>query len=288
MRWVRWIVLGFALVTSLEAGNPILFMVSPPRSLSTAFTRMMYERGDCAIYHEPLYHPYCLALFPDYAKETYRSDAYTSLEQVKSEIFSAAEKRMVFVKEISNAVEEVLLSDLGFIKNPQVQFVFLLRNPHHTALSFYKKCPEQTHALKEFMGFEALYKVYCRMESLIDRSLPIILSEDLCDHPEETVQAFCETMHISYIPEALHWKQLDDQFDVAKEWHEYKLEGPVEIWHGNAISSSGFGRVSQYAVDEFGEPTFEEVEDLEDRELVREAYLYNLHFYHLLKEKMRS
>lgn len=290
MKHIRVLFFGITILSLhfLEAEHPIIFMVSLPRSISTAFTRMMYERGDCTIYHEPLYHPYCMIYSPEYAREVYRKGAYSSLEQVKSELFAAADERMVFVKEISNAAEEFLLKDSSFTNHKQLKFVFLLRNPHHAALSFYKKCPEQINALQEFMGYEALFRVYCWVERETKQTPHIILSEDICNHPEETIRAFCEKMQIPFLPEALNWKRLEQTFDLVKEWHEYKFEGPVDLWHGNAISSSGFGRVSQYAVDEYGAPTFEEVENLEDRKTVREAYLYNLRFYYLLKEKLRS
>jgi hypothetical protein len=278
----------FALFSSLEGGNPIIFMVSPPRSLSTAFTRMMYERGDCAIYHEPFYNPYCRIYFPEYAKEVYRKEAYTSLEQVKWELFSAAEERPVFVKEISNAAEEFLLKDSSLIHHEQLKFVFLLRNPHHVALSFYRKCPDQGNALQDFMGFEALYRVYCYLEKELHQTFHIVLAEDLVNHPEETIQKFCEKMHLPYLPEALNWKKLDEDFDPVQEWHEFKWDEHVDIWHGNAISSSGFGTPSSYALNEFGEPTFEEVEDLHDREILQKAYEYNLSFYNRMKDKIQS
>lgn len=287
MRHIRLIFLSifFLLSSSIEAGNPIIFMISPPRSLSTAFTRMMYERGDCAIYHEPLYNPYCRIYFPEYANIAYRKEAYVSLEQVKAELFSAAEERQVFVKEISNAAEEFLLKDASLIHHEQLKFVFLLRNPHHVALSFYKKCPDQVKALQDFLGFEALYRVYCYLESELHQPFHIVLTEDLFSRPEETIHAFCEKMDLPYLPEALNWKKLDAGFDLVQEWHEFKSVEEVEIWHGNAINSSGFGMPSFYAVDEFGEPTFEEVENADDRAEVRKAYLYNLRFYQLLLDK---
>lgn len=270
---------------SIEAGNPILFMISTPRSLSTAFTRMMYERGDCTIYHEPFYNPYCRFYFPEYSLLAYRNDAYTTLEQVKAELFSAAEERMVFVKDISNAVEGFLLKDRSLIHHEQLKFVFLLRDPHHVALSFYKKCPDQVKALQDFMGFESLYRVYCHIEHELQHSFHIVLTEDICNRPEEAVREFCDQMQLPFIPEALNWKKLSDDFDLAQEWHEFKYDEHIEIWHGNAIRSSGFGSPASYAVNALGEPTFEEVEDLEDREEVRKAYFYNLRFYQLMLVK---
>lgn len=281
--WLIFLLLFLS--ASVEAGNPIIFMISTPRSLSTAFTRMMYERGDCAIYHEPFYNLYCRIYFPEYSLLAYRKEAYATLEQVKTELFSAAEKRTVFVKDISNAVEGFLLADPSLTHQEQFKFVFLLRDPHHVALSFYKKCPEQVHALQDFMGFEALYRVYCHLEQELQQSFHIVISEDICHCPEKAVREFCDKMQIPFIPAALNWKKLSDDFDLAQEWHEFKYDEHVDIWHGNALNSSGFGAPASYAVDAFGEPTFEEVENLNDREEVRKAYLYNLRFYQLIMEK---
>ncbi|MFV0340637.1 MAG: hypothetical protein ACK5MA_08460 [Parachlamydiaceae bacterium] len=51
------------------------------------------------------------------------------------------------------------------------------------------------------------------------------------------------------------------------------------LWHSDAINSDGFGKPSQYALDANGEPTFEEIANLKDREKVRAAYLEMLPFY---------
>lgn len=283
--------LFFLLVTvicfSLHANHPIIYMVSTPRSLSTAFTRMMYERGDCAIFHEPSQYAFDTIYYPEFLERTFKPGGLETFEEVKEALFSEAKNRLVFAKEMSFGVEEFLRKDPEFIRNPQVHCLFLLRNPHHAAISFYKKYPTfDLNTLPSLLGYELLLKVMENVERVTRKPPFIILTEDLYADPHSTVKAFCEEVGIPFMPEKLSWEKLDSSFDVQKEWHEGKIEESWRLWHGDAIFSGGFGKPSQYALDDFGNPTFEEIENLEHREIVRNAYEYNLPFYNQIRKRL--
>lgn len=50
---------------SIVYANQIIILLSHPRSLSTAFERIMRERGDMFVLHEPFTYLYYLKNFPN-------------------------------------------------------------------------------------------------------------------------------------------------------------------------------------------------------------------------------
>lgn len=263
--------------------HSVVYLISTPRSLTTAFTRMMFARGDFSIYHEPSHNAYCLIHHPEFAKQTYTAKAPATYETVKQTLLEEATKIPVFVKEMSNAAEEFLKANPDFLSHEHVRFAILLREPHHSMISYYKKAPELVKNLHEILGYEALYHLIQWMGSHAKHPFHILHSEDLCNNTEEAVQAYCKSMGIAYLPEALHWKALDSSFDPERDWHEYKIGDSIEHWHSDALSSTGFAKSSYYAVDSEGSPTFEEIANLEDREEIKRAYAQTLPYYLLLK-----
>lgn len=266
--------------------HKIVYLISPSRSLSVAFTRMMYERGDFEIFHEPSQFVYNKKYWGEEYQRWYRPDSYATFDDVKQHLYAAAEKRPVFVKEMSFAVEELLLNDSEFIQNEKIHFVFLMRNPHHSTISFYKRLYEIVPRINELIGCESLYHVFQKVESEAKNKPIIFFTEDLFDSPYKTVEALCNQLNIAFIPKALHWSSLDPSFDFQKEWHELKVPGSVDHWHGEAIRSTGFSKPAGYAVGRDGSPTFEEIEDISHRDYYRKAYLHNLTFYNLVKDKV--
>ncbi len=259
--------------------HPILYLISTPRSLTTAFTRMMHARGDFSVYNEPAHYAYCLKHYPEFAKQSYTQEAPATYPAVKDVLLKEAKSMPVFVKEMSIASEEFLASNPEFVNLEQVRFFFLMRNPHHTAISFYRKCPDPVDELHDVLGYEQLYNIMLWIQDKTGKAPYVVVAEDLCNNPEATVAEFCKRMEIPFIPNSTQWQALDEHFNPAIEWHEYKYEGPTLLWHSDAINSEGFGKPSQYALDANGEPTFEEIASLKDREKVRAAYLEMLPFY---------
>lgn len=252
--------------------HPIVYMVSPPRSISTAFMRMIHARGDFEVFHEPSHYAYCTVYYSEFVKENYYREAPSTYAAVLENLLQASCKKPVFAKEMGISSEEFLKANPDFLKNPQVRFVLLIRNPHHSLLSFYKKCPEAIDFMFEVMGYDAILRI---LETAIASGHPpcrIILAEELLQDPEKEVEAFCKDVNIPFIPGSTHWEPLPPSFDPILEWHEYKFPGPIELYHGDAISSSGFGQPAAYAIDENGSPSFKEVQDPVDREKMKMAY----------------
>lgn len=271
-----------------NASKKIIYMISPPRSLSTVFTRMIQARGDFKIFHEPSQYAYDLIYYPEFAEASFKIDGFTSFAEVKENIFETSKERPVFVKEISFAVEEFLINDSEFIQNENVHFVFLMRDPHHTAISFYKKVQTTPFGMNHLLGYESLYRILSKVLKEAKHKPLILLTEDLYNAPEKTIQLFCQHTEIPYLPEALVWSNGETPLDIEKEWHELKFPQNIQHWHGDALNSNGIAKPSSYAVDDSGKPTFDEIQDQEHREYFMEAYFYNLPFYNKIIEILQN
>lgn len=203
--------------------HKIIPLWSVPRSVSTGFERMMMERGDFKVIHEPFSYFF-------YAKEqaatavgmqvdpNHPQDFEAILEMIKR----AAETSSVFFKDMS--YHPIARADEEFMK--LFENTFIIRDPAITLISHYKMNPDFTYAEA---GFDSIYKMFQMVLAQTDRIPAILDAEDLIENPYSVVKGYCEITGIPFMPEALTW---DAQ--LKKEWKTW------EPWHIDAGKSTGF------------------------------------------------
>ncbi len=267
--------------------NKIIYLISPPRSLSIAFLRMMHARGDFKIMHEPCVLPYDLIHYKEHTKDWFRKDVPGTYQKVKEKIVQEAKNSNLFIKDMGFACRDLFLNDVEFIKNTNIQFVFLLRNPHHAILSFYNKTKEVFDGFSDLIGYKSCYEIFKEVKKFSTLSPLIIYTEDLYSNPKETVQKFCANVQIPFIESSLSWQDLGENFEGFKEWGETKFKEHTQHWHGDAIKSTGFGKPALYKVDENGKPTFSEITNEHDKKACTKAYEENLKFYNLFLNEIK-
>ena len=91
---------------------PIIALWAHPRSMSTATERIMHERGDCKVFHEP---------FLAYHYLHQRADNMPMLDtelakprdypEIRQQLLDAGERLPVFFKDMSYFVIDALLQD---------------------------------------------------------------------------------------------------------------------------------------------------------------------------------
>ncbi len=204
--------------------NKIIILVSPPRSLSTAFLRMMESRGDFYIMHEPLIKPYDFIHYPELTKDWFRTEALSTYQEVKNTIIEKSKTRNVFIKEMGFSAREFLLHD-DLIKKDNIYVVFLLRNPHHVVISFYnalnKVSTAQIPHFENLIGYKATWELFENVATIAKNKPIIIRTENLYMNPKETIKRYCDHIGIDFIVESLVWKNLGNSFN-GKEWLESK------------------------------------------------------------------
>ena len=252
------------------------------------FLRMMHARNDFGVMHIPANWAYChVNNYLDIVEGWYRQDAPTSYAEARNDIMKEAATAPVFVGENTHTAVEFLAANEDFKTSPQVQYICLLSQPHKAIISYYEKKKDYfdklpRHQLSKSIGLKDLYEL---LEDFKSKNLPkplILSSEDLYNKTHETVQSVCTYLGIPFKEESLHWEDLSENFTSFPGWYTIELTNCAKQWHSVAIASTGFTLPQSFGLDEFGNPTFEEIANPDHREICKEAYQENLHYYNLL------
>ena len=120
--------------------NSIVALWTHPRSISTAFERIMMERGDFTILHEPFSYLYYIhedgaTLSPQYVDPAHPTD-YAG---IRAHIEQTAEARPVFFKDMCAHCFQDLDADEPFLQ--RLTNTFLIRDPAKAIASFYAMNP---------------------------------------------------------------------------------------------------------------------------------------------------
>jgi len=270
---------SFSLSWGSEGEQKIVYLISGPRALSTVFLRMIESRGDFIVYNEPTIPVYDRVYYSDITEGWFRDDANTTFEEVKRKIFELNKNSDVFVKDMSFSSHEYILNDQDFMKNPSIHYLFLVRNPHHTSISFYKKVRDIFPGMSDLIGLKKLYEEYEAIRKMNPNGVKIIFSEQLYNTPRLTMSALCNHLSIPFSERAFAWKKYDQKFQGHNEWNEQKTGSHIHHWHGRAIQSEQMEKPSSYETDNMGNPSFKEIEDDAHRVEMMSVYRENLIYY---------
>lgn len=203
--------------------NIILALWSIPRSISTGFERMMMERGDFKIVHEPFSYFF-------YAKEKRAQAVHMNVDpaapvdfpDILAHILSEAQRAPVFFKDMCyHVISRVDREFLSHFVN-----TFIIRDPTWTLPSHYKLNPGFS---MEEAGYEAQHEVFEMVADMTGKTPVVVDAEDVVDDPHGVIKAYCEAINIPFISQSLTWKA-----EFKPEWKTW------EKWHLDAAKSTGF------------------------------------------------
>ena len=205
--------------------NMIVPLWSIPRSVSTGFERMMMERGDFSVIHEPFsYYFYQKAQGAAAVGMNVDPDHPQEYDEIVAMIKRAAQASPVFFKDMSyhafDGADEAFMS--LFVNT------FIIRDPAITLVSGQKMNPEFT--LTE-AGYDTQFKMFEMVKKLTGKVPAIVDAEDLIESPATVVKQYCEIVGIEYLPESLTWEP-----EFKPEWKSW------ESWHLDAAKSTGFNK----------------------------------------------
>jgi len=194
-----------------------------PRSMSTAFERVMRERGDLDCLHEPFMHDYYIH------HQTRRMPMFdphpdhpTSYAEVRAMIQTHAAARPVFLKDMSYYVYPHLLEDRQFCD--QMNHAFLVRDPAASIASYYQLDPDVTQVE---IGIEAQWRHFQALREL-GHTPVVLLAEDVRADPQAMIGAYWKAVGLDDAPQAFDW-----QGGAPQDWQ------PVAGWHGDVMASQG-------------------------------------------------
>jgi hypothetical protein len=211
----------------MTSGVPrILALWSAPRCRSTAFFRMMLERGDFQAVHEPF------SNLAEFGAVSVGGTTVTSEPAVLARLRELGSTGPVFFKDTTDEHYPSVLADTAFLTEDAVH-TFLIRSPQETIASYFRLNPE---VRAEQIGFGHQLEIFEAVRAATGRSPFVMDAERLLRDPVTVVAAFCAAVGIDFRPAALTW-----QPGHRDEW------GPSQRWHAEVSSTSGFGAVRQSA-----------------------------------------
>ncbi len=244
--------------------HKILVLWAVPRSTSTAFEWMMRMRGDMTCFHEPFGEAWYQGenpLWPRVQPDSVRTPGLT-IESVWEELKAAAKAGLVFSKDFPHFIDHMCTRE--FLDH--FNHSFFVRDPAKTITSMFKHWPD--FHLKE-TGFIEQRRLFDRLSDEYGGVPPVLDSDDLLNDPGGMVKAWCDTVGIPFIPEALRWKP--GARDEVSWWDGGSF-------HENLRNSDGLKRQPRNHID---------ISKAPDR--VREIYEIVLpHYEHLRAHRLKT
>jgi hypothetical protein len=186
--------------------------------VSTAFFRMMAQRGDFVLVHEP---------FADLAAKgevDIAGTRVTSTRQAVDEIVRLSADKPVFFKDTTEYRHALLFEDPRFLE--LMTHTFIVRDPRRAIESHYAMNPAVT--LPE-IGFEYAYEIFELIRAVTGTVPAVVDADELVRRPAAVVRAYCDAVGIPFDPGALSWTPQD-----RPEWRR------TSQWHRDAAESSVF------------------------------------------------
>ncbi|MFG1918470.1 hypothetical protein [Micromonospora sp. NPDC048898] len=203
----------------IAATGKILLLWSVPRARSTAFFRMMLQRGDVVAVHEPF-----STLAADGVAEVAGRTVRTERAVIDT-LTTLPPHRRVFVKDTTDEEYPRVLADPEFLRS-RAHSAFLIRDPAETIASYYAVNPR---VRRDQIGFEHLERLFLRVRELTGRTPLVIDAADLVADPSGTAARYCADAGIAFLPAAMSWPAGD-----RPEWRA------SERWHRDVARTTGF------------------------------------------------
>ena len=198
--------------------NKILALWATPRSTSTAFEWVMANRGDMTCFHEPYNEAFYYGSDRRHdryfiADETLQPRPDLSIGAVHRQLLDLSASQSVFVKDFAYSIMH--MADDAFLD--AFTHTFLIRDPEKVITSMHSRWPDINLAE---IGFEDLHTLFTRIADR-EGSAPVVIdSDDLLQHPQAGMQAYCEAVGIPFIAEALNWEdQTSSQVPSNPTWN---------------------------------------------------------------------
>lgn len=221
---------------------PIISLWAHPRSMSTAFERIMRSRGDCDCLHEPFMYDYYVARgirqFPHFKAEPGRPTAFADISAM---LLERAAESTVFCKDMAYYVWPAIQKHQDLLE--RMRHLFLIRDPKRAIMSYYKLDPALT---LEEVGYESQWQLYRWLLNSGEAVPTILRAEDVQQHTEQALSAAWQSVGLDYCAEAFEW----DQKNAPSDWQQ------VSGWHQSAIEATSIRtdtRTPEHIDQEFAE-----------------------------------
>lgn len=192
-------------------GQPgILALWSAPRCRSTAFARMIAERGDFAVLHEPFSH------VKDFGEAKVGGRIVRDEAGLIAAITGLAATAPVFFKDTTDFRYPGLLAHPKFLA--RAVHTFIVRHPAAAIASHFALNPALN---RDEVGFAWLAEIYDAVLAATGVPPVVVDSDDLVRDPARLIRAYCQAVGIPFIEGALSWDPgMRTEWQRTSKWHE--------------------------------------------------------------------
>lgn len=187
----------------------LLALWSAPRCRSTAFLRMMAERGDFAVVHEPFSH------VSDFGVAKVLDREVHSEQELIATLRELSRQQHIFFKDTTDFRYARALADTDFLR--EATHTFIIRNPAAAIASHYRLNPKLR---RDEIGFARLHEIFEAVTEATGATPLVLDSDELVAAPGQYVEAYCRHVGIPHMPEALSWNPVRlPAWERTARWH---------------------------------------------------------------------
>ncbi len=201
-------------------------MWSGPRNISTAMMRSWENRGDTAVWDEPLYAYYLHTTGIEHpGADEVIAAGETDWRQVVKRITGPVPggKRIFFQKHMTHHLLDEI--DRGWLR--ELINCFLIRNPAEVVASYART---RENPVIEDVGVVQQAEIYDYLCAQ-DQHPPVVVdARDVLENPEGTLRRLCDGVGVEFTPRMLAWPAGPRDSDGV--WARY--------WYDSVIASTGF------------------------------------------------
>jgi hypothetical protein len=189
--------------------SPVVFLWAHPRSISTAVVRMMMERDDVTVVHEPL------VILTDHGSVELPGRTARSIREVIEHLRELGKHGPVFAKDTLEFPYPALFEDPSLLDG--IEHTFIVRDPAATIRSHAAIKPE---VARHEIGFEHQWELFELVRRHTGRTPAVVDADALLADPPGVVRAYCAAIGWEFRPEALTWDPADrPEFQINRKWH---------------------------------------------------------------------
>ena len=188
-------------------------------------------------FHEPTMALFDRKHFYEYTKDWMSDCEFFSYEEMVDKILSKKADSHVIAKDVSFSSTDFIRENDEYIKNSDVHFIFLVRDPYLIANSFYKGDNFVDERYDVLIGMKQLYEIYQKVKSISPNQVQLLFTDDLLDDPELALRKVFNGLDIPFSEKSLSWEKMDVSFTGAS-WYEQKRHDLFQKWHGAALQST--------------------------------------------------
>ena len=207
-------------------GATRIAMWSGPRNISTAMMRAWENRGDTAVWDEPLYAYYLKKTGIDHpgANEAI-ADGETNWRKVVDQITGPVPggHPIFFQKHMTHHLLEEI--DRGWLD--EVSNCFLIRDPREVVASYFRS---REKAVIEDVGMVQQAEIFEYVSARSKRAPAVIDAREVLENPEGMLKLLCAAVGVGFTPRMLSWPAGPRESDGV--WAKY--------WYDSVIASTGF------------------------------------------------